>query len=170
MEDSQTIGEAKEMIFEEETFEKGSECPCCGQMVRLYKRQPYYAQAIALINLFNLDRNEPGYYHITNIEKGIKKSGGGDFAKLKVFGLIVEQENDNTKKRTSGMWAITDKGRKFALKQISIPKFARIYNKKYYDTSDEYVNITDLLGKEFDYRELMGDGFEEDEPIQGSLL
>lgn len=167
MNDEMTIKEAKEIL--RQNWEKGIDCPCCTQMVRLYKRQPYYVQALALINLYKLDKVEPGYYHITQIEKGIKKSGGGDFAKLHVFGLIVDRQNTDTKKRTSGMWAITDKGRAFVAGTTTVPKYARIFNRKYYDVSKELVTIKDMLGSEFNYQELMGEYYR-DKPTQASLL
>lgn len=42
-----TIEEAKQLL--KDNWEKGIECPCCTQFVKLYKRPLYSAQAYSLI-------------------------------------------------------------------------------------------------------------------------
>lgn len=152
-----TIEEGKQYL--RKNWEKGVPCPCCGQMVKLYTRHIYARMALDLIDLYKLDRNNPNqYFHITEIE-GNRRSGGGDFAKLVYWGLVVEQKNDDETKRTSGYWAITKKGRDFVNIKITVPKSVKIFDGKFFGYSEKHVTIRDSLGKKFDYSELMF-GFE----------
>ena len=157
MDDTTTLAEARAALNED--WEKGTECPCCHQRVELYPRRIYATSAIGIINLYHLTQEQPDveYFHIKVIERH-RKSGGGDFAKLATWGLVEEQFNDDTKKRTSGYWRITPKGESYVRGELRIPKIARIYNKRLFRFEGEQVGIRDALGKNFDYAELMDNG------------
>ncbi len=133
----------------------GATCPCCNQKVKLYPRQVYSAPARALINLYLF---QGGYHHIRDLKVDL---GGSDFSKLKYWGLIEHAPRDipildDPKKRTSGYWAITDKGEDFVENKIRIPFYCYIYNDHKYNESEETKSIVEAIGDEFDYRELMG--------------
>jgi len=84
------------------------------------------------------------------------EGGGADFAKLRYWGLIMELENDNPKKKNSGIWIITKKGGEFLKSGKQIPKYALIYNGKFLDfDGDEIITIQSALGNKFNYQELM---------------
>lgn len=144
----QTISQAKEYL--KSNFDKGVDCPCCGQLVKLYHRPIYGSQAVSLINLYKLG---PGYHHISGFNSG--RTGGGDFAKLRFWGLAKEQPNEDDGKRTSGMWAITEKGIDWVLGTISVQKYVDIYNQKPISFSGDQVYIREVLGDKFNYEELM---------------
>lgn len=144
-----TIQEAKQYL--RQTFEKGSTCPCCGQGVKLYHRPIYFNQAFSLINLYKLG---PGYFHISAFSTG--RTGGGDFAKLRFWGLIAEQPNTDDGKRTSGMWEITEKGINWVLGETTVQKYVDIYNQKPISFSSDQISIREALGNDFNYDELMG--------------
>lgn len=156
MDDTTTLAEARAYLNENWTTGKGIACPCCHQNVYLYPRRIYATSAIGIINLYHLTREQPDvpYFHIKAIERH-RKSGGGDFAKFKTWGLVEEQLNTDTKKRTSGYWRITPKGERYVRGELTIPKVARIYNKRFFYFEGEQVSIKDALGKNFDYAELM---------------
>jgi hypothetical protein len=80
-----------------------------------------------------------------------------DFEKLKYWGLIHQQEKDpaDTKKRTSGMWAITAKGRQFARGDIKLPSHVSIYNSKALGLDGDDVGIKEVLGHLYDYEEVL---------------
>src|SRR5581483_4009600 len=93
MNDDMTIAEAKQILRDE--WEQGLKCPCCTQFVKLYKRKIYSTPARGLIELYRLHQKNPqqAYFHISDIES-MRKSGGGDFAKLMYWGLVAEKENE----------------------------------------------------------------------------
>ena len=143
------LSEAKERTLNQ--IEVGVECPCCGQFAKEYRRKLNSAMALYLIRLCKLTG---GYHHISEI--GLV-TGGGDFAKLKYYGFIEEEINENTAKRTSGVWKLTPEGRAFARNESTVTSHFRIYNSKLLGFSGEQINIIDALGQRFNYEELMLD-------------
>lgn len=148
----ETIAEAKEFLRKH--FVDGSYCPCCGQQVKLYNRPFNSAQAIGLIKLVRFYANDPRYYHVTEI--GVTESGG-EFARLERWGLISSQVNEDTAKRTSGMWKPTEEGIRFARGITRVPSHILLFNRRTYGFSDTYIDIRDALGKKFNYSDLMGE-------------
>jgi len=126
-------------------------CPCCDQVVKVYKRQINHEMCVCLRNL-HMNSKEGQYIHIKDI-RGL--SGGGDFAKLTFWGLVEAEQNYDTGKRTSGMWCITQKGRDFVEGRIQVPKYALIYNSKFLEHEGELVSFKGRLGEGFNYQELM---------------
>lgn len=126
-------------------------CPCCDQLVKVYQRKVSGVAARDLIK-FSRTSTEGEYRHISKIQLA---SGGGDFAKLQLWGLVIEETNSDTGKRTSGMWCITDKGRKFVEGSVLLPKYVLIYNGRFLGFDGEDVTIEECLGNKFNYSELM---------------
>lgn len=128
------------------------ECPCCGQLVKVYRRNIASGVASDLIAFAN--RTQQGeYMHISKITK--RSSGGGDFAKMQMWGLITEHQNTDTGKRTSGLWCVTQKGRDYVNNKIQLPKYALVYNGKFLGYDGDDISIEECLGTKFNYRELM---------------
>lgn len=152
MENTSTISEAKTYL--RANFEEGLECPCCGQFVKLYKRRITSAQAIALIRFYNKTL-ETGieWHHVT--EFGEAAFRGGDFAKLRYWGLIEESFNHDGSKKNSGYWKITQRGIRFITGQRNITKYIHIYNDVVRGHSEEEVSIYQALGNKFNYEELI---------------
>ena len=71
-----TMEEAKQLL--KDNWEKGIDCPCCTQFVKLYKRPLYSAQAYSLIRLYKLCQDDYTYHHISKISQE-NASRGGDF-------------------------------------------------------------------------------------------
>jgi len=95
-----------------------------------------------------------GWVHTTEIA-----SKGGDYAKLKFWGLIEQKPHeDDPSKKDSGFWKPTSKGVEFVQARCNVPRVALVYNGKLikFENDNETVSIIDCLGKKFDYRELMG--------------
>lgn len=164
-----TIDEAKKHL--RANWQKGVDCPCCGQLVKLYKRPMASTMARGLIELYKLDRKHPNqYFHIRQI--GNVVVGGGDFAKLVYWGLIVEQQKDESDdtKRTSGFWAITQKGRDFVNVKITVPSHVNVFDGKTFGFSEKHVTIQHALGKKFNYAELMGDAMYRHQPPENGRL
>ena len=126
-------------------------CPCCDQMVKIYRRKVSGVAARDLIK-FSRTSADGEYRHISKIQLA---SGGGDFAKLQLWGLVEEELNFDTGKRTSGMWCITKKGRDFVAGNVHVPKYILIYNGKFLGFDGDQVTIEECLGNNFNYSELM---------------
>lgn len=148
-----TIDEAREQIFDENTFIKGSHCPCCDQFVKKYSRKLNSLRARSLISLFQQNTK----IYPVHISKIAGANTGGEFALLRYWGLIKEARNDRSDKRTSGKWFITAKGCEFVKNNLQVPAYLFIYNNEPIGFSDEMTTIKEALTSKFDYRELMGD-------------
>lgn len=145
----ETIKEAKDFL--RASYVRGATCPCCGLFVKLYKRKMGSVMARCLIRLSHLD----GYVHVREIVQGISDTGTNDFSKLLYWGLIEELPNKDAKKKTSGYWRITPKGRDFVNRRIMVPRHVFVFNAVALKFSDETTSIIDALGAKFDYHELM---------------
>lgn len=146
----ETLKEAKQYL--RDNWEKGTDCPCCGQRVQLYKRKVSSTAAQSLILLVKKYKAEQRYYHVTELEA---PASGGEFARLRWWGLINEAENDDSMKRTSGYWKPSELGILFVENKIEVPAYKMMYNAKPQSTSEETINIIQALNEVFDYSELM---------------
>lgn len=148
----ETLVDAKKHL--RDNWEKGTECPCCGQMVKLYKRRLNSAAALYLIDLLKKSGGKAGVaVHITEIGKA--STSGGSFAQLAHWDLIKPIHNTDTSKRTSGQWCITAKGVDFVRGTITVPAYTFQFDGKCLGSSDERISIKQALGVKFDYSDLM---------------
>lgn len=136
-----------------QNFKSGATCPCCGQNVKAYDRKLTGSQAKGLINLARLYVRDHKWHHVSDLEVS---GNGGEFAQLRRWLLIEQQVNEDTKKRTSGMWKPTQKGMDFVYNKITVPSHCETYNNVTMSFSEDQINIRQALGKRFDYAELMG--------------
>lgn len=149
-----TLEQAKQ--YTRKHWQEGVRCPCCNQLVKLYKRPLYGTIAVNLIRLYKLSHRD--FHHITKILLP-NSSGGGDFAKLIYWGLVEEQpkDPDDPTARTSGMWRITQKGIDFVTGNALVYSHALIYDGQFLGMAGKEVGIKEILGKKFNYEELMND-------------
>jgi hypothetical protein len=71
-------------------------------------------------------------------------------------GEMTREDQESTGKKDSGFWRPTSKGVAFAKGQISVPYYARTYNGQVIELTGKSILIQDVLGKRFDYNEIMG--------------
>ena len=145
-----TLAQAKAEL--RQGWEGGVSCPCCGQFVKKYARKLTTSMAVGLISLYRQSAKGAVAVHIKKIEM----LNGGEFAQLRRWGLIREVKNEDTSKRTSGLWLITSKGIDFVEGNIQVPRYCDTYNGKTLGFSDEQTDIHQALGSKFNYREMMG--------------
>jgi len=144
--------------FVKEKRDLGVDCPCCGQLCKVYKRTIYAGMAKFLIWLVQeYQRRQQaqllGGLWIDILEGPPQR--GGDFAKMAHWDLIEQRANNDDTKRTSRFWRPTQKGIDFVHARIRIPKRMFIFNNKVVGYSQAFFDIRDALGKKFDYKELM---------------
>lgn len=147
-----TLAEARKFVRDSREF--GAECPCCGQIAKIYKRSPYRRIVVALMRLYWLNRQKEGWYYIDSIY-GAGDKKGGDFAKLRFWGLVVLKSQSIGDKRTSGLWHITVRGIEFVERKLRIQPNALIYNNECFGFSGEPQLIDHFLGQGFSYARIL---------------
>ena len=144
-----TIAEAKQHL--RANFEKGTECPCCGQFVKLYKRKLNSGMAITLIRIFNRGSD---WVNVKEFLRQNKFKNSHDWTLLKYWGLL-EESDKSTNDRNSGSWKITEQGVRFVKNELSVKKHLYFFDSRSYGFSDETTNIMEALGNKFNYYELL---------------
>ena len=149
------LDEARKQV--EEGMAKGITCPCCGQLCKLYKRKLNAGMAKALLWLvrWHIKNGWGAWVHVNNSCDRATLKTAGDVAKLRYWHFIEAKANEDTKKRTSGIWKMTQKGRDFVLGKITAPGHVRVYNQQVMGFSDVQITFREALGDHFDYEELM---------------
>lgn len=134
--------------------DKGARCPCCNQMFKIYKIPMNGTQVSLLKNAYL--QHGLGWFHISSLRN--HDSGSGAFAKLRYYGFLVEQVHDgNPKKRTSGIWRVTEDGAKFLKGELRVRKKAVILTGNFLGLDGELVSVFDVMGETFNYQKLMED-------------
>jgi len=155
--DDRTLNEARQSVIDDR--DEGCICPCCDQYVKVYRRNMNSARARALVWLVDHTFADPEAWVVKAKEapKWIANMGG-EFAKLRHWGLIEEQFNDDTKKKNSGVWRTTRKGRMYVWRRLTVPLTCILYNNDLLGFSEEHVSIVQALGDKYDFSELMQRG------------
>lgn len=151
-----TIEEAK--IYLRENFNDGTECPCCGQHVKLYKRKINSTMALGLCLI--VKQKEIGEeFHLLDFFKAIKNVPSGivgDIPKLRFWGFIEpKKETQKDGNPNSGYYSLTEAGKLFASNRTKVNKYLFLYKNKIREKSDETTFISDCFKDKFNYDELM---------------
>lgn len=144
---------ARDMVMT--NLEKGVECPCCGQLCKLYKRALNAQMARFLIWIVKEHERDPRWINIHESIVIQGRRGGGDFAKLAHWDLLEEKPNTDDSQRTSGYWRPTLRGNDFVYNKVIVPSHVYIFDNHIHGFSETFVTIFDALGKAFNYAELM---------------
>ena len=149
-----TLEEERERLKREMWNPEGTHCKACEQMVKVYHRNMYDKQAIALVQLVKLWLlSDKTWIHVTELPIMHGRHGGGDFAKLEHYGLIESKPSESPgAKRCSGMWKPTETGCEFEEGDTKLPTALLIYNNKVvgYDEGS-MISIYDVLPDGFNY-------------------
>lgn len=146
----ETIKEAKEHL--RENFKNGVNCPCCGQLVKLYTRKLNSGMAMALIHIYK----QGDWVDVKDYLRKNSLKNNHDWTLLRYWGLIEEFKGKvDPNKKNNGVWRITQKGVSFIENKIKLKSHIIIYNNKLTGYSDTYTHIKKALGSKFNYNELM---------------
>jgi len=138
----------------------GEPCVTCGQLAKEYKRPLYSSMALALIYLCKLYQQTDDWVHVNDVIKKTLRHNialGGDLAKLQHWGLILQQPNNDSNKRTSGFWKPTKEGMDFAFHGGKVMSHVKFYNGRSNGFAGDKIGVTEALGEKFNYAELMRD-------------
>ena len=129
---STTLEEARARL--REGVREGTWCPCCDR----------WAMRAGM---------ETGYYvDITTAPAWLLRSN--QLATLRWWGLIERAPNDDPKKKSSGMWALTNLGRHFIRGNVAVPRRVCTLFGDVVDQSDDTITVHDIQ-HHFDYMEVL---------------
>ena len=139
---------------------KASLCPSCSRVVKVYKfKLGAYSRLLMWMKQHEWDYQDR-WIHVPKEAPDTAIDRGGDYGKLRWWGFMELQPNrDDPAKRTSGIWRLTDKGRKFVDNGVWVPTHA-FYRPKSPEAvvlgwHEDLTNMASTLGVDFNYRALM---------------
>ena len=154
--DNMTVKEVREYL--QEHMDESNKCPCCTRLVRPYKRSIVVSAAKALIDAYKWFKAHPDQEWVHVNDLGLGQEVGGNWAKLRYWRLIEEKPNpDDPTKNHAGYWKLTEIGRKFVRREITLSKKLMIYMRRGIGFEGELVDIVQCLGNAFNYTEMMRD-------------
>lgn len=158
------LTEAKQMLAAK--LDEGTVCPCCQQYAKRYRRPLTGAMAYGLVivarqqmHMERISKNPDVWVHVESLLKntpGLPSSIRGDFSKLLHWGLIERaygKRPDGSKR--NGQYRVTADGFEFIGGNITVPSHVVIYNNNFEGFSGPGVSIKDVIGRQFNYSEIM---------------
>lgn len=148
---SVTIQQAKDWL--RKRLKEGADCPVCNQRVQMYRRKINSGMARALIQIYRHAGTE-----WTRVQDIPDAPRGGDYGKLRFWGLLEPRGDDAEDGNSAGYWRITDAGEAFVLGRLNVPSHVGTYNNRGYQLNDDEftnIDIRAALGNKFDYDELL---------------
>ena len=147
-----TLDQAREWHSEAIQQPKGSICPCCQRYDKVYRRRFSNASIRILFRIYQLahQHTQIEYFHTSNFSE----INSHEWSKFKHLDLIKEAVNDDTNKKTSARWKITNKGRSFCRGIAAIPEGIILYHDEMIGVFPDNKVIHEFW-PEFNYRELM---------------
>ena len=131
-------------------------CPHCNTVVRTYRRKFPKGDIKSLVQLRRAALRGDGWTHIKDLQG---KSGGGDFAKYRYWGLITEKELGTEDKRSSGYWKLTGVGKDFVEGATTVHSHVILKNGEALSFDGKQLTMKNLChASGFSYDELMGRG------------
>tara|TARA_R110002020_G_scaffold257294_2_gene470939 strand:+ start:85 stop:660 length:576 start_codon:yes stop_codon:yes gene_type:complete len=136
-------------------------CECCGGPIKCYKRKLTSTAAAIMCFLYSTNYR-PGqkqydlpWTHKRKIPREFVH--GGEIAQLKHWNLMEEKLNDDSGKRTSGIWRLTQRGVVFVRGGCKVPShiFVQSPRNKLLGFEETKTDIETALGNRFNYEELM---------------
>lgn len=151
--ESATLAQARERMLQGKDL-LNNFCPCCHQLVKLYRRKLHTEMALFLIKLVKAYQKSPRWYSTRELLPATAKSAT-DGAYLTRWGLVEKLPSMNSSGGKAGMYRPTSKGIEFALGQDFVPSHVHILCGKVVGFSETVTNIQQCLGRKFNYSELM---------------
>lgn len=137
--------------------DKGESCPCCTQLVRVYRRPLTSVAARALIALYRDHGRSFGYLpDVARTHLSDSAHQGGTLSLAHCWGLIEEERAALGDNGRAGWWRVTELGEQFILERASVPSHARIFNGRVLSLVGDPIGIRSALGKHFNRTELLG--------------
>jgi len=165
----QPLGHAKAKLTDAIHKGKAVDCPCCGQLCKIYSRTIHASMAAGLVVLERIQRRDPLLHRSVDVRQirgeleakltGQSVNPTSDFAKLRYWDLIKEaslnkEELEEGQKRTSGRWSITRMGSLFVRQELKVPRLVKVYNGQVLGFDGETITIRQALAGRFNWEQL----------------
>lgn len=156
--DSVTVAEARDELREKAA--KGETCPLCRQYVKVYRRKLNAGMARWLIRFHRATGGSCKWIHATHVKLDGEPVSevGCEYSKLAHWALI-EQHPEQV-----GLWRETPAGAKFVGNDSHVLSHAVVYDNRCLRLDGEPVCIVEVLGRKFNYFELMNERPPSNEP------
>jgi len=148
------LKELRERVKHRAATSKGTLCPVCGRLVKVYRRKLHAEMARFLIRLVNRYKIYPRYYTTREIF-GKDNKAVTDGVYLVHWGLIEKASSINEAQAPTGSYRPTDKGLRFSHNLEYVPTHVHLLGGKVVGWSDRTTTIKQALGDKFNYVELM---------------
>ena len=132
--------------------DKGVDCPCCEQLVKVYKRRVNSSMARGLIAMYKEYGTSFGSLQDVRRKHGLLNK---EESVMRYWGLIKEQDIKRQDGGRAGFWCVTPLGEQWIKNQTTILRYAHIYNGKCLEIEGKPTTIQNALGKDFNLQELM---------------
>ena len=134
--------------------DKGTYCTHCGRWAQKYRKGLCSEVARFLIRLYVAQQNHDRYYTTRELlPRDNKASTEGVTARH--WGLIDVAGTHNSGNAPVGSFHLTDLGRRFVMGVEHVRSHAFTYNNELLGLDGKLVSIQDVLGKKFNYDDLM---------------
>jgi hypothetical protein len=149
-------------IFVQTNLRDGVNCPCCGQLAKLYRRPINATMALGLVLIYQHFKKNPSHtwLHVAAYLVKVKRDStiaGGDVVKLRHWGLLERAKGERADGSDRiGRYRITEIGKQFVEGRIAVPKYVYLFNQRLFRLSEEMTTIREALDDKFNYNELMG--------------
>jgi len=151
--DEMTVAEAREMLSQ--GAEDGVHCPCCSQLVRLYKRALHAEMVLFLYKLAREYKKDPRPYTTRELIPSLTKSAS-DGTYLTRWGIIKKiTAGKNSTGGMAGGYVPTQKGLAFLRDRIKVPSHVFMQCGKTMGFSERQISVREALGSRFDYEKLL---------------
>lgn len=147
---------AEAQAFIRDNAKEGVSCPCCAQLVKIYRRGLTSSMVRGLLICIRQAPNAREWFHAPGILE--KSRLCGDFAKLRYWGLIEPRPRQVREdgSRRAGEWRVTERGLSFGLGRLRVPSHIYVHNSQALGAAGDLVGVAEALGAAFNYRDLMG--------------
>ena len=151
--ESSTVGEAAAWLAVE-SQKGGAKCPCCTQLVKVYRRALNAGMAYALVVMYR--SHGLGWQQKTETLRGVG-AAARDESLLRYWDLLEEDLRLREDGGRAGWWRVTEAGREFVLGRSRVPRHAVVFDTRCLrlDDTDGQVTIREALARKFNWAELM---------------
>lgn len=153
-----TLAQVKE--YARALAEKGVQCPCCKQRIKIYTRKLNATMAHVAILIWKRQGRGEKFFHLPTFirDSGLQPTVYGDTTKLVHWQVLEARRGKSTGGGPHGGWyRLTELGARFVRNEVALPRTIRIYNDRLLKPKvmPTMVRVREALEDKFDYTELM---------------
>jgi hypothetical protein len=149
--DTDSLGAARAWLRTQ--LKGGANCPCCTQRAQVY-RWSLYSTAVRALAFYHRLGGTRTFVHTPALRE-LGHTGQGDAARLRLWGLVEEENVRRPDGGRSGWWRVTQAGEDWLMGLTVIDKYALVYSGRCLGFEGPKVNVLQALGTKFDWNDLM---------------